>query len=103
MPFLGEARVRDVAGPRPAVGVRRGVDLLHEARERERAGCIPEAIERYEAAIAAAQKGGEQAVLAEGLRRLAILRHHRDDAPQPASFAIAATTWRGRSPTTCWR
>ena len=72
--------MRGVAGPRPAVGVRRGVDLLHEARERERAGCIPEAIERYEAAIAAAQKGGEQAVLAEGLRRLAILRHHRDDA-----------------------
>ncbi|HEV8304553.1 MAG TPA: HD domain-containing phosphohydrolase [Gemmatimonadales bacterium] len=69
-----------VAGPRPAVGLGRGVDLLHEARERERAGCIPEAIERYEAAIAAAQEGGEQAVLAEGLRRLAILQHHRDDA-----------------------
>jgi len=53
--------------------------LLHAARERERAGCIPEAIERYESAIAAAQRDGEHALLAEALRRLAVLRHHRSE------------------------
>jgi HD-GYP domain-containing protein (c-di-GMP phosphodiesterase class II) len=74
MPSLGESR--------STVEGRRGADLLHEARARERAGCLPEAIERYEAAIAAAQASGERTVLAEALRRLAILRHHRDEPAQ---------------------
>jgi putative nucleotidyltransferase with HDIG domain len=74
MPSRGENRVAP-----PAPGTRRGADLLHEARGRERAGCIPEAIERYESAIAAAEQGGDRTVLAEALRRLAIVRHHRDE------------------------
>src|SRR6266571_1751420 len=55
-------------------------DLLHNARAQERAGAIPEAIAAYEAAIAAAQPAGEQAVLAEALRRLAVVRHRRAES-----------------------
>src|SRR5437660_891539 len=54
--------------------VRPAADLLHDARASERAGCIPEAIERYEAAIAGAERTGERAILAEALRRLAVVR-----------------------------
>src|SRR3989442_1025286 len=59
---------------------RRAADLLHEARGRERAGCIPEAMACYESAIAAAEKTREPAVLAEALRRLAVVRYQRDDS-----------------------
>ena len=52
---------------------------LRAAREHERAGCMAEAIERYETAIAAAEQAGEAPVLAEALRRLAILVRHRDE------------------------
>jgi len=79
----GEVRVSTVAAPAasPAqIAVRRGAELLYDARERERAGCIPEAIEGYEAAIVAAEQGEEQMVLAESLRRLAVLRHHRNES-----------------------
>ncbi len=62
--------------------MRQGADLLHEARERERAGCIPEAIARFGAAIAAAERSGEQTVLAEALRRLAVLRHHGNQSDE---------------------
>jgi putative nucleotidyltransferase with HDIG domain len=55
-------------------------DLLHEARARERSARIPEAIASYEAAIAAAEPAGEYVVLAEALRRLAIVRHRRGDS-----------------------
>ncbi|HEX9610474.1 MAG TPA: HD domain-containing phosphohydrolase [Gemmatimonadales bacterium] len=58
----------------------RGADWLREARDMERAGGIPEAIERYEIAIATAERHGEPAVLAEALRRLAVLRHHRNES-----------------------
>jgi len=61
----------------PRAPVRPAADLLHEARTRERAAAIPEAIAAYEAAIAAAEPAGEQAVLAEALRRLAVVRHQR--------------------------
>ena len=60
--------------------VRPAADLLHEARASERAGCIPEAIERYEAAIAGAERTGERAVLAEALRRLAVVRQKRNES-----------------------
>jgi putative nucleotidyltransferase with HDIG domain len=53
---------------------------LAEARARERAGCIPEAVELYERAIAEADRGGERSVLAEALRRLAVVRYHRGEA-----------------------
>jgi tetratricopeptide (TPR) repeat protein len=59
--------------------VRQAGDLVQDGRERERAGCIPEAIECYEAAINRAEGSGEQAILAEALRRLGVLRHQRDE------------------------
>ena len=62
-------------GPAP-----RAADLLHEARGRERAACIPEAIAWYEAAVAAAEPAEEHAVLAEALRRLAVVRHRQGAA-----------------------
>jgi putative nucleotidyltransferase with HDIG domain len=57
---------------------RAAAELLSEAKERERAACIPEAIGCYEAAIAEAERRGESTVLCEALRRLGILRCHRD-------------------------
>ena len=60
----------------------RAADLLHDARARERTACIPEAVASYEAAIAAAERAGEQAVLAEALRRLAVLRHRQGASPE---------------------
>ena len=66
--------------PSPGDGaVSRAGDALERARERERAGCVTEAIDGYEEAIAAAEHGGDATVLAEALRRLAILRRHRDE------------------------
>jgi len=62
--------------------------VLQQARERERAGCLPEAIERYEAAIAAAERYGEQTVLAESLRRLAVVRHHRGEADEGRELCL---------------
>ena len=59
--------------------VRRAGDLLREAREREHARCVPEALECYEAAIAEAERAHEPAVLAEALRRLAVIRYHRNE------------------------
>src|SRR6184192_608997 len=61
------------------VAVSRAGDMLERARERERAGCVTAAIDGYEEAIAAAEHGGDATVLAEALRRLAILRRHRDE------------------------
>ena len=59
--------------PSPGDGaVSRARDALERARERERAGCVTEAIDEYEEAIAAAEHGGDATVLAEALRRLAI-------------------------------
>ncbi len=70
------------SGPFPVGTVSRAADLLHEARAQERAGCLPDAIDRYEATITRAEQGGEPTVLAEALRRLAVVRHHRGDSPQ---------------------
>ncbi len=75
MSLLGEVRLSAPFTP-PAI-------VLQQARERERAGCFPEAIERYGAAIAAAEQCGDDAVLAEALRRLGVVRHQRGDA-EPA-------------------
>lgn len=58
---------------------RTAADLLLSAREQERAGCIAEAIEKYEAAISCAEQNNEFSVLAESLRRLAVVRHQRDE------------------------
>jgi len=59
--------------------VRRAGELLREAREREHAGCVSEAVECYKAAIAEAEQVHEPAVLAEALRRLAVIRYHRNE------------------------
>lgn len=72
MPLPGEVQ-HGVAFVPPAA-------LLQQARERERAGSLPEAMERYQAAIAGAERYGEPKVLAEALRRLAVVRHQRGDA-----------------------
>src|SRR6266849_1674560 len=85
MPSPGEARMMlfgDPCSAPPPRTRRRAADLLHDARGRERAGCIPEAIVRYESAIAAAEQHREHAVLAEALRRLAVVRYQRDDSTQ---------------------
>ncbi len=63
-------------------GTRSPSDLVLSARERERAGCIPEAIEQYEAAIAQAEVSGPKAVLAEAMRRLGALRYKRDECAE---------------------
>ena len=57
-------------------------ELLREAQVLERAGNFAGAIERYEAAIVAAERSSDLANLAEALRRLAVVRHHRDDTAQ---------------------
>jgi putative nucleotidyltransferase with HDIG domain len=72
--IAGQAGLR--APARPAV------DLLHDARAQERAACIPEAIRCYEAAIATAERTGERTVLAEALRRVAVVRHLRNESAE---------------------
>src|SRR3989475_10634618 len=67
-----------LAGPRAAG--RPAADLLHDARAHERAACIPEAIRCYEAAIATAERTAEPTVLAEALRRVAVMRHLRNES-----------------------
>src|SRR5206468_6248317 len=69
---LGMTVLRSAARP--------AAELLHEARARERAACITEAVAAYEATIAVAEIAGGQAVLAEALRRLAGVRHRRAES-----------------------
>ena len=64
--------------PSPGEG-RSAADALSAAREREREGRLTEAIEEYESAIAMAENPSDATVLAEALRRVAILRRHRDE------------------------
>jgi putative nucleotidyltransferase with HDIG domain len=68
------------AGARAAA--RRAADLLHDARAHERAACIPEAIRCYDTAIATADRTGERTILAEALRRLAVMRHLRNESTE---------------------
>src|SRR6185436_5311068 len=72
-PQSGRPALRMFSAARPAA------DLLLTARERERAGCIAEAIEQYESAIKQAEQNRERAVLAEALRRRAGVRHQRGE------------------------
>ena len=71
----------------PASPARRAGDLLALARERERAGFIDRAIEAYEAAIERADESGESSVLAEALRRLGVVQHHRDEQVSARTLA----------------
>jgi putative nucleotidyltransferase with HDIG domain len=82
MPSLGDTLVMApracASGTVPASSDAR--DLVSDARGRERAGCISEAIAFYESAIAQAEAQGDDAVLAEALRRLAVVRHRRNES-----------------------
>jgi putative nucleotidyltransferase with HDIG domain len=61
---------------------RAAADLLDEARAQERAARIPEAIAAYRATIGAAELAGDPALLAEALRRLAVVRHRRAESAE---------------------
>src|SRR5213596_2615913 len=67
-------------------------DLLHDARAQERAARMSDAIASYEAAIAAAERAGEPALLAEALRRLAVIRHHRNESDEARRLCHASYT-----------
>jgi putative nucleotidyltransferase with HDIG domain len=75
MPSRGEGPVTPWARGADAAG---GA-WLDEARDRERAGRMSDAIACYESAIAVAESRGEDAVLAQALRRLGIARHQRGE------------------------
>jgi putative nucleotidyltransferase with HDIG domain len=75
----------------PVAPARRAGDLLALARERERTGFIDRAIEAYEAAIEYADESAESSVLAEALRRLGVVQHHRDD--QVSARALAERSY----------
>jgi len=66
----------------PGAAARPAADLLHDARAQERAACIPEAVRCYEAAIARADRTGQRTVLAEASRRLAVIRHLRNESAE---------------------
>lgn len=53
--------------------------LLQQAREQELAGSLADSIVQYVAAIEGAESGGEVRLLAEALRRLAVVRHRRGE------------------------
>ncbi len=72
-----------LAGPLPLPPARASADWLHEARERERAGLVPEAISSYQRAVAVAEARGEGGALVEALRGLAVARHRRGEC-EPA-------------------
>src|SRR2546425_7242988 len=76
----------------PRASGRAAADLLHGARAQERAARISDAIASYEAAIAAAEGAGEPALLAEALRRLAVIRHHRNESDQARRLCHASYT-----------
>jgi putative nucleotidyltransferase with HDIG domain len=81
-------------GPGTRAPVRSAADLLHEARARERGIGLPDAVAGYETAISAAERTGERTVLAEALRRLAVVRHryHQSDEARrlcDRSFIVA--------------
>ena len=78
---------------------RPAADLLHHARAQERAARISDAIASYEAAIAAAEGAREPAPLAEALRRLAVIRHHRNESDQARRLCPPSSRARRK----CWR
>jgi putative nucleotidyltransferase with HDIG domain len=61
-------------------GPHRAEDYLRQAQAHERAGCIVEAIQCYSAAIEAAERSADRGVLAESLRRLGAVHHHRNES-----------------------
>jgi putative nucleotidyltransferase with HDIG domain len=64
-------------------GPSRSTELLQQARAHERAGAMNEAVQCYAAAIALAERNAEPGILAEALRRLGVVHHHRNES-EPA-------------------
>ena len=60
-------------------GSHRAADFLLAGREHQRAGNMPEAMQCYRAAIEAAERDTEPGILAESLRRLAVVHRYRDE------------------------
>jgi len=85
----------------PRSGERAAADLIVRAREHERVGCVAEAIECYETAIAQAERDNLTPVLAEALRRLGVAWHQRDECEKARalvqrSFDVACKTGDNR-------
>ena len=55
-------------------------ELFDNATDLEPHGSVAQAVERYNEAVFAAERSGDEAVLAEALRRRAIVRHRQGDA-----------------------
>ena len=72
-------QVPNVARGAQEAELHRAAALLRDAQEQERAGCITESIQRYHAAIETAERDAQPAVLAEALRRLGAVHHHRNE------------------------
>ena len=86
--MAGTSTSQRLSGPARPGSLGRAGDLLADARARERAGCIPEAVELYQVAIAEAERGTERSVLAEALRRLAVVRFHRGEAEAARELGV---------------
>jgi putative nucleotidyltransferase with HDIG domain len=54
-------------------------EFLRQARSHERAGAMTEAVQCYASAIELAERDVERGVLAESLRRLGVVHHHRNE------------------------
>jgi putative nucleotidyltransferase with HDIG domain len=63
----------------PAV---RPTDLLEQGRSEERAGNVAAAQRTYESALGLAEAERDQVVVAQVLRHLGLLHHHRSDSPR---------------------
>ncbi len=57
-------------------------ELLQQARAHERAGAMAEALRGYTAAIESAERNAERGLLAEALRRLGVVHHHRNEGDE---------------------
>ena len=71
---------------KPSAELTSAAELLQLARAHERAGAMAEALQHYTAAIAAAERTGERGVLAEALRRLGVVHHHRNEGDRARSL-----------------
>jgi putative nucleotidyltransferase with HDIG domain len=71
-----------LAGAVPQQPKRSSAFWLQQARERERAGLVVDAIASYECAVSAAEAGGEDHVLVGALRGLAVARYRRGECQQ---------------------
>jgi tetratricopeptide (TPR) repeat protein len=60
-------------------GSNRAAELLREGRAHELGGCIAEALQCYSAAVDAAHRSSERAIVAESLRRSGIVHHRRNE------------------------